>query len=308
MGMKTCVQCGVDCSGRKRVKDAAGHYMCSECFGSRTGAASGRAEAAASEQAPENDLDSIPEVEPLALAPDWQQPTLDHCPACSIEVRPGAVVCVSCGARLSSTQTAVASGLQARQACKKCGYDLSGISSTRCPECNAKNPIAPPDVIERDEHDRWMERQVVWEAYKKPIAAFVIGVAIMLVLASGWYGTQGVAFWLVALPCAWIVGSIGYFIVGFLMGFLDTTLPITLSQTAAITAVGLAVAELCFPYDAGMVRIGIRPLLLVGGVITLTTVGVVDDDDKVNCFVASLPITLSCLAVPFVLLGIVSAP
>lgn len=304
--MKTCVKCGVDCSNRKRVKDAAGHYMCSECFESRSQARTPQpAEMMVSADA---GLESIPELEPIDLAPDWEQPTLDHCPACSKEVRPGAVVCVSCGARLANTQTPAPVGAQTRKPCKKCGYDLSGITAIRCPECNTKNPIAPPEVIERDEHDHWMEKQVVWEAYKKPLAGFIIGSAIMLALAGGWYGPQGVAFWAVALPTAWLVGTVGYFIVGFLMGFLDTTIPITLSQTAAITAVGLAVTELCFPYDAGLVRVGIRPLVLVGGVVTLTTVGVVDDDDKINCFFASLPIMISCMGVPYILLGIVLAP
>lgn len=127
----------------------------------------------------------------------------------------------------------------------------------------------------------------------------------MLALAGAWYGPQGVAFWAVALPVAWIVGTVGYFIVGFIMGFLDATITITLAQTAAITAVGLAVAELCFPYSSGIIRVGIRPLLLVAGVITLTTVGVTDDDDKINCFFASLPITIGCMAVPYLLLGLV---
>lgn len=255
--------------------------------------------------AAEQGLESIPEIEPLELAPDWEQPTLDHCPACTKEVRPGAVMCIACGARLTSTQTAVPFGAQTRQACKKCSYDLSGVTGTRCPECGTENPIAPHEVVERDEHDRWMERQVVWEAYKKPLAGFVAGTSILLLLAGAWYGPQGVGFWSVALLIAWVVGTIGYFIVGFLMGFLDATIPITLAQTAAITAVGLAVTELCFPYNDGLVRVGIRPLVLVGGVVTLTTVGVVDDDDKINCFVASLPIMLSSMAVPYLLLGAV---
>lgn len=237
---------------------------------------------------------------PVPLAQDAEE-TATQCPACSVAIRPGAVLCISCGARLGRIDTVVAPGLVSRAPCPGCGYDLSGVTGTTCPECGGAAPFAPPVLEFMTEKEQWMAGQVLWETCRPAIFGGGFALAVLLVLAGTWYGADGIKFWLAAIVPTWIVASVGYFVLGAILRLLDTTVPIALLQVLGVVLVGLAVTELVFPYNSGKIWISLWTMLLVPAVITGATMLMMDDDDRVDCFLASLPISAACLGVPLLL-------
>jgi len=242
--------------------------------------------------------------EPLPLAREAEE-VATQCPACSVAIRPGAVLCVSCGARLGRIETVVAPGAVSRAPCPACGYDLSGVSGTKCPECGGDAPFAPAPLDVMTEKEEWMAGQVLWETCRPAIFAGGFALAALLVLAGAWYGADGVKFWLAAIVPTWIVASVGYFVLGAILRFLDTTVPIALLQVLGVVLVGLTVTELVFPYNSGKVWFSLWTMMLVPAVVTGATMLLMDDDDRVDCFLASLPISVACLGVPLILFSIV---
>jgi len=241
---------------------------------------------------------------PLPLAQEAEADAT-QCPACSVAIRPGAVLCVSCGARLGRIETIAPPGVMTRAPCPGCGYDLSGVDGTKCPECGGFAPFvaAPLDVM--TEKEEWMAGQVLWETCRPAIAAAVCGLFLLLALAGAWYGTDGIKFWLAAIVPTWIVASIGYHVLGVILRFLDTTVPIALLQVLGVVMLGLAATELVFPYSSGQIWFAGKTILLVPVAITIATMLIMDDDDRIQCFFASLPITFACMGVPLILFAIV---
>jgi ABC-type uncharacterized transport system permease subunit len=155
------------------------------------------------------------------------------------------------------------------------------------------------------EKEEWMAGQILWETCRPAVAGAVCGLFILLALAGVWYGADGIKFWLAAIIPTWIVASIGYFVTGIVLRYLDTTIPILLLQVFGIVMLGLAATELVFPYSAGQVSIHWKTMMLVPIVVTIATMLIADDDDRIQSFLASLPITMSCVGVPFLLFAIV---
>lgn len=248
-------------------------------------------------------LNTPAKPQPLPLAQEPEE-TATECPACSVAIRPGAVLCVNCGARLGRIETVVPPGLMTRAPCPGCGYDLSGVSGTKCPECGGHAPFAAAPLEVMTEAEEWMAGRVLWETCRNAVWAGGAGLAVMLILAGVWYGPQGIQFWLAAVIPTWIVASIGYLVLGAILRFLDTTIPIALLQVLGVTLVGLAITELVFPYSSGRIY-STRTWLLVPVMVTGATMLCMDDDDRWDCFFASLPIMAACVAVPAVLLAIV---
>ncbi|MBX3390318.1 MAG: zinc ribbon domain-containing protein [Phycisphaeraceae bacterium] len=242
---------------------------------------------------------------PLPLASEVDE-TVTNCPACSVAIRPGAVLCINCGARIGRIDSVAPSGFATRAPCPNCDYDMSGMSGTTCPECGGVAPFAPPKLDFLTEQEEWTSRQVFWEACRNGVWVGALGLAILFALAGGWYGADGMKFWLAAIVPTWVVASVGFIVCGLILRFLDTSLPITLFHVLAVVLVGLAVTELVFPVTGGRIWFSLKTMLLVPIVVTGATVLVMDDDDKVQCFLASLPISLACLVVPLVLFAILA--
>lgn len=240
---------------------------------------------------------------PVPLAKD-EPSDLTQCPACSVAVRPGAVLCVECGARIGRIDTHVGAGVAATRApCPKCGYDMSGVSGTTCPECGGLAPFAPAKLEFMTEQEEWTERQVFWETCRAAIWTSALSLLLLVGVAAAWYGPKGVGFWLAAIVPAWIAASIGYIGLGLMIRFLDTTIPITLLQVLGVTLLGLALVQLCFPYAAGRVTSFRYSYALLAAAVGVATMVVMDDDDRWQSLLASLPITIACLATPPILLA-----
>ncbi len=98
---KICVFCGQDCAGKPRAKDKQGRYVCKPCLKKRQ--LEKDAEPAQSEGA--YDVAPAPSAEPksgdplLAAMLDERVSQAGHaaCPECGTLMRPGAVMCVTCG-------------------------------------------------------------------------------------------------------------------------------------------------------------------------------------------------------------------
>ncbi len=241
--------------------------------------------------------------DPLPLAPDEPQELMTECPACKISIRPGAVLCINCGARLGRIDTVAPAGAALRAPCPNCGYDLSGIEGTTCPDCGGHAPFVAPDLD--DEGPMSLAERLGLEHFIRPAGALLVGLAVLTAIAGAWYGSKGVLFWLALIIPAWTISSLGYFTVGAMMRFLDTTVPITLAQVLAVTVLGLAATELMFPFDGQVIRLWSGPFVFVPSIVTIATMILMDDDDRWNSFFASLPISLTCMITPYVLLSIV---
>lgn len=242
---------------------------------------------------------------PLPLASEVDE-SITNCPACSVEIRPGAVLCISCGARIGRIDSVAPSGFATRAPCPNCDYDMSGVSGTTCPECGGLAPFAPPKLEFLTEKEEWTTKQVLWETCRNGFWIGGLGLVILFALAGWWYGADGFKFWLAAIVPTWAIASIGFIVLGLILRFLDTSIPITLFQVFAVVLVGLAATELVFPVTGGVIWFSFKTMLLVPIVVTGATVLVMDDDDRVQCFLASLPISLACLGVPLVLFAIVA--
>lgn len=165
-GVKTCIKCGIDCSDRKRVKDAAGHYMCGTCFE--------RERAGSASSPPVAD----PDDGPIGLAPlDGDTKPPRQCPRCGELVGETARLCVQCGTNLRIGQAPAPPERSVPRQCKSCGYDLRGLElECDCPECGTHN--LPPRVSRATDQDR----QELRSYYVRPIKAGAIGVAALCVI------------------------------------------------------------------------------------------------------------------------------
>lgn len=252
----------------------------------------------------EQRLNTPAKPQPLPLALELDE-VVTACPACSVAIRPGAVLCIRCGARIGRIDTVAPTGFATRAPCPNCDYDLSGVSATTCPECGGPAPFSPAPISTFAGSDDSASRRSLWEACRNSIVGGGFALIVMVALAGAWYGPKGVGFWLATIAPTWIVASAGYFAVASIMRFIDTTIPIAMVQVLGVVLVGLTITQLAFPSSAGGVSIGLWGILLVPAVVTAATMLIMDDDDRVDSFLASLPIALACASVPAILRAIV---
>jgi hypothetical protein len=99
-GLKICVQCGDDCAGKPRTKDAKGRYVCRPCFD--------KVQAKSAKPASPAPLKGATPITPapgdvdnsllLALADEEARPVATTpCPSCGAGMMNGAVICTTCG-------------------------------------------------------------------------------------------------------------------------------------------------------------------------------------------------------------------
>lgn len=103
---KSCSVCGMDVSGRPRVKDAQGRYMCKECF-DKAKAARDRRKApppvpAAASKSDQVDLADNSFLLGMGKADSVSSQGTKPCPECGRPLAPGAAVCVGCGFNLET--------------------------------------------------------------------------------------------------------------------------------------------------------------------------------------------------------------
>src|SRR5215831_19131612 len=100
---KLCTVCGIDCSGKPRIKDQQGRYICKECFDKakqtrqtqKNPAPAATAPAAGTDVPTEGDNSFL-----LDLASAKESTGLKGtkpCPECGRAVPTDAVICIGCG-------------------------------------------------------------------------------------------------------------------------------------------------------------------------------------------------------------------
>jgi hypothetical protein len=196
----TCSKCGADVSKAKRLKDSKGRYFCEGCaaalrekaaakLGVPVAGGGGGCEAAATPKtAGLADDGTIPLADaPMPERVGSPSGQMELCPDCSTPLGSGPI-CASCG---YNRITGVAIGAQGAgtpppagtkplpsarkkprksRTCLKCGYDLTGLKSPRCPECGTVNSAFARAKAE--------EKQTLKTMYLKPLIAAVVGVLL----------------------------------------------------------------------------------------------------------------------------------
>lgn len=249
---KICVRCGEDCSDRPRVKDALGHYYCQPC------AERVRAE----RNAPTPAAAPVPRPDdgPIPLADDAPPATADaaprECVGCGLILSRDAVICTRCGLNTRTGLRAGADGpTGAGRACVKCGYDLAGLKSPRCPECGTLNS---PRARRRARDDR-DARAVERTEYTKPLIMFAAGLAISSAITAGvGDGVQAILWYLIGYALYVPAGTGAFFVCCLLWIGFDAPMHLTALRLAAVYAVTDAVAGVM-----GFVPLPIIPMLVV---------------------------------------------
>jgi predicted amidophosphoribosyltransferase len=103
---KVCSVCGIDVASRPRVKDAAGRYLCQECFrkvqaarGAQKAPSASPGQASGGTPAPdEGDNSLVLQLGSGSLAEKGTRP----CPECGRALPLDAVLCTNCGLNLET--------------------------------------------------------------------------------------------------------------------------------------------------------------------------------------------------------------
>jgi len=221
---KICTLCNEDCGSRPRVKDQRGRYFCKACLDTRS-ASDRRTDPAPAAPSPGEDAYDLDDADPGASPLPIE--FLDHveqstqCPGCMHSMPPGAKVCVSCGYHVergiqSSTHIERSKGKGGRKyVCRECGYDLTGLRSGVCPECGTRIRLARSEVQEQ------LERDVLVQAWRKPliwlavgfagmsIAFLIQGLPVMVPIYAVWLGAQVLVGLAVLWMCFNFLGDLG---------------------------------------------------------------------------------------------------
>lgn len=248
---KVCVRCGQDCSDRPRVKDDQGRYCCKACLEKGSSHAPARSNPVDSGGDGQWDaglgeaFDAL-DLEPVALPESNVKP----CAGCGRPMQPGAVICVACGLNQVTGQSAgltllgaedgqgAAAGASSRpvRVCSKCGYDLTGLKTPRCPECGTVSVKKRGIDLDREA----AEKAYKWE-YIKPL--IILGVCGAIETAILFHNYRGMALLeatvivLARVP----VGIVAYLACAFAWLGFENTFKLTIVKLLGVfAAVSLA--------------------------------------------------------------------
>jgi len=261
-----CVRCKRDCSGVARVKNPQGQYMCRECYDTEALGLKGRpgrgvagaeqphaGEAARfaapgvvvqSEAAEDN---SIPLEEIVnsgeglgagASRANGRGPRdMPMCSYCGMPLKDGAIICLGCG--MNSTTGLFLNGKPASAAhnCVKCGYDMRGLKTPRCPECGTVNTRAV-----RLKHVP--REQELRDNYLRPAVYAALGLAVSIPLAGLRFGWTQVPSHLLGLAAGIVAGVIGFCICGLIWLGFETRPAAIAARIAGIVCLTDAASEL----------------------------------------------------------------
>jgi hypothetical protein len=102
-GPKICIQCGDDCAGKPRTKDAQGRYTCRPCYDKKQAAAAAAPAKAAPDPtsarvaAPASTYDIDASLLKELAGEEAAPVTATPCPTCGAGMMAGAVICTTCG-------------------------------------------------------------------------------------------------------------------------------------------------------------------------------------------------------------------
>jgi hypothetical protein len=234
---KVCIRCRTDCSGRPRVRDGSGSYICKACLrpaeAARFGAGSLQTAVAPIEVAPVATADPIRVRAPVGL---------QLCPECQSSIPYGMTLCVQCGydaakGRQHSTEIGVEAEPEPQGPpsgkCYKCGYSLQGLKSPRCPECGA---ISTRVADIRERMRRQSQETMRW-AYIKPLIHLAIGAALLLAIIFTSADPRAYAiFYGLKLAIGVPIGVVSFFLCCLIyMGF-DAPMHLTALRLAGVYA------------------------------------------------------------------------
>ena len=160
---KVCIACGQDCSGRPRVKNPRGQYLCRPCADERAAASAALAAAPTGPDEADNAYALVPDLldsRPVA--------STTPCPECGRPIAPGGIVCTSCG---HNTAT---------------GATIRTHATTE--------NIPPPSA--RYHRNLEIERTSAAREYIKPLLMFAIGAGIVAAWIAGDKGPEAGAAYL----------------------------------------------------------------------------------------------------------------
>lgn len=171
---KVCTICRIDCSNQARVKDSPGRYICQVCV------ESAKARSSSTSDAPKDTPSHVDEgLTTLALDLENPKPKTKPCRGCGCTLTATALVCSSCGYDFT-TGKAASLAKQGGPTCIKCGYNLVGVRSLRCPECGAFNT----DASRKSELNRRDRSSNIRAEYTKPLYMLVGGLVVATAASS----------------------------------------------------------------------------------------------------------------------------
>jgi hypothetical protein len=277
----------MDCSNRKRVKDAAGHYMCAECFESRNAAKLVPATASAGSSEPSvSTHNKTDEEEPFGLAPiDGDLSPPKACPRCGSLVNESAKICIQCGVNLRTGQAPAAPEQKIPRKCKACGYDLRGLPlECDCPECGEHN--LPPKLKNQDDEVRRRKENRAY--YVRPLRAGIIGLVGLVIIRLA--GQEPMMLMLDGAVIGLLVplGLVAYFLFSTMWaGGFDQGWGLAALNLFAIMAISQAVSA-----GAGYVPIPMLPRLFSFIVYIMLLQKFMDLEDWKDALIFSVILTL----------------